>query len=209
MGWGSSGGSYQQHQTADNYPGLLDSLMTGSSFPDVGFATIYPAADAWLLHIFFMRDNKLEWTPAQQRAVSGFGSLASIQEMTDRAQRINPVANWNADVAKGLRYDWTENPKGARATVYDHTRNVYGTDPSINSSNSTRRSAALISMRSTSPNAWPRIPRRCGWLMQRDACSAVPADSARCRSSTTAHTSIWIPPEMFTSDITRSPRANV
>ena len=127
MGWGSSGGSYQQHQTADNYPGLLDSLFTGSSFPDVGFATIYPAADAWLLQMYFSRDGA-KWTPAQQRAVSGFGSLGSIQEMTDRAQRINPVADWDAGVAQELRYS-PENPKGARATVYDHARNVYGTDP--------------------------------------------------------------------------------
>ena len=49
MGWGSSGGSYQQHQSADNYPGLLDSVMTGSSFSDVGFATVHNAADSWLL----------------------------------------------------------------------------------------------------------------------------------------------------------------
>ena len=26
IGWGGSGGSYQQHQIADNYPGLLDGI---------------------------------------------------------------------------------------------------------------------------------------------------------------------------------------
>jgi hypothetical protein len=129
MGWGSSGGSYQQHQSADNYPGLLDSLLTGSSFPDVGVATIYPAADAWLLQMYFMRQSAGNWTPAQQRAVSGFGSLGSIQEMTNRAQRINPIANWSPAVPKALRYDVESNPAGARATVYDHTLNVYGKDP--------------------------------------------------------------------------------
>src|SRR5262249_12070492 len=69
------------------------------------------------------------WTPAQQRAVSGFGSSGSIQEMTNRAQRINPLADWNPDVPKGLRYDPATNPNGARASVYDHTINVYGRDP--------------------------------------------------------------------------------
>lgn len=129
MGWGGSGGSYQQHQTADNYPGLLDSLLTGSSFPDVGVGTIYPAADAWLLHVYFSREDAVGWTPLQQRTVSGFGSFGSIQEMTRRAQRINPIANWNSDVPKDLRYAPIRNPEGARATVYDHTVNVYGRNP--------------------------------------------------------------------------------
>ena len=31
IGWGSSGGSTQQHQIAENYPGLLDGLMTGAA----------------------------------------------------------------------------------------------------------------------------------------------------------------------------------
>ena len=33
IGWGSSGGSHQQFGIADNYPGLLDALVVGSSFP--------------------------------------------------------------------------------------------------------------------------------------------------------------------------------
>ena len=33
-GLGLSGGSYQQHQIADNYPGLLDGIMPGCSFPE-------------------------------------------------------------------------------------------------------------------------------------------------------------------------------
>ena len=38
QGWGCSGGSYAQHQIADNYPGLLDGIIPGCSFPEVGFA---------------------------------------------------------------------------------------------------------------------------------------------------------------------------
>ncbi len=54
IGWGSSGGSYQSHQIADNYPGLLDGIVVGQSFPDVASATNFtlfdcPAARA-LLH---------------------------------------------------------------------------------------------------------------------------------------------------------------
>lgn len=128
MGWGSSGGSYQQHQTADNYPGLLDSLFTGSTFPDV-MGTIQSAADAWLLGMYFNRDNQVAWTQDQQRAVTGYGSFGSIVEMTNRAQRINPYANWSNAVPREIRYDWANNPSGIRATVFDHSVNVYGRDP--------------------------------------------------------------------------------
>ena len=121
--------SYQQHQSADNYPGLLDSVMTGSSFSDVGFATVHNAADSWLLQQYFKRETGVQWSAAQQQAVAGFGSPGSIQEMTNRAQRINPYANWSADVPQELRYDRINNPTGARATIYDHAINTYGRDP--------------------------------------------------------------------------------
>ncbi|MFO1183919.1 MAG: DUF6351 family protein [Bauldia sp.] len=127
MGWGSSGGSYQQHQTADNYPGLLDSLMTGMTFPDV-LGTVQSGVDAWLLGMYFSRDNQVAWTADQQRAVTGYGSFGSIAEMTFRAQRTNPYANWSNAVPQEVRYDWANNPTGARATVFDHTVNVYGRD---------------------------------------------------------------------------------
>jgi hypothetical protein len=120
MGWGSSGGSYQQHQTADNYPGLPDVL-----------GTIQSGVDAWLLGMYFSRDNNNAgaWTQDQQRAVSGYGAWGSIAEMTNRAQRINPYANWSTGVPQEARYDWMANPSGARASVFDHTVNVYGRDP--------------------------------------------------------------------------------
>ena len=43
---GSSGGSYQSHQTADNYLGVFDGIIVSSSFPDVTSATIFTLADA-------------------------------------------------------------------------------------------------------------------------------------------------------------------
>ena len=53
QGWGCSGGSYAQHQIGDNYPGLLDGIIPGCSFPEVGFATINFVTDAWLLDTYF------------------------------------------------------------------------------------------------------------------------------------------------------------
>ena len=50
IGWGCSGGSYQNHQIADNYPGLLDGIIPGCSFPEVSFSTVQMITDARLLN---------------------------------------------------------------------------------------------------------------------------------------------------------------
>ena len=46
IGFGASGGSYQAHQTADNYPGVFGGIIVSSSFPDVitspTFANVAP-----------------------------------------------------------------------------------------------------------------------------------------------------------------------
>ena len=46
IGWGSSGGAIQQHGIADNYPGLLDGLITGRSFADTALRAAQAAATA-------------------------------------------------------------------------------------------------------------------------------------------------------------------
>ena len=48
MGQGASGGSYQQLQIADNYPGLLDGILPGATFPDI-LATVQALSDMELL----------------------------------------------------------------------------------------------------------------------------------------------------------------
>ena len=53
IGWGCSGGSYQNHQIADNYPGLLDGIIPGCSFPDVTSGTVPMVTDARLLDRYF------------------------------------------------------------------------------------------------------------------------------------------------------------
>ena len=42
IGWGSSGGSTQQHNIAENYPGLLDGLMAENVAPRARCATGVP-----------------------------------------------------------------------------------------------------------------------------------------------------------------------
>jgi Tannase-like family of unknown function (DUF6351) len=135
QGWGCSGGSYAQHQITDNYPGLLDGIIPGCSFPEVGFATISFITDAWLLDSYFNKAT-LAWTPEQKVKVTGFSRYETVTSVLPAARRIDPVTrptgqlgtSCNA-VPAGLRYDPSTNPTGVRCTVFDHTVNVYGRDP--------------------------------------------------------------------------------
>jgi hypothetical protein len=139
IGTGGSGGSYQSHQTADNYPGVFDGIIVSSSFPDVASATIFKLADARLLHHYFTSVAPGKLTREQQRSVSGFGSWGSIANLARGAARIDPTYEEGAppeaqgaevagvDTLEAMRYH-PSNPAGIRATVYDHTLNVYGTD---------------------------------------------------------------------------------
>ena len=139
IGTGGSGGSYQSHQTADNYPGVFDGIIVSSSFPDVTSATIFTLADARLLHHYFTTTASGLFTRAQQRAVAGFGAWGSISNLSRGAARIDPTFDGaTSDEEQGgevrvpaleaERYHPTRNPDGVRATVYDHTVNVYGVD---------------------------------------------------------------------------------
>ncbi|MGD8290044.1 MAG: DUF6351 family protein [Gemmatimonadota bacterium] len=141
IGTGGSGGSYQSHQTADNYPGVFDGIIVSSSFPDVTSATIFTLADARLLWHYFNETAPGALTEEQERLVSGFGSHGSIANLSRGAARIDPTYDSEAppeeqgsEVAgitelESRRYS-PSNPDGIRATVYNHTANVYGYDES-------------------------------------------------------------------------------
>ncbi|NKB33792.1 MAG: hypothetical protein GKR91_11905 [Pseudomonadales bacterium] len=133
---GASGGSYQSHQTADNYPGVFDGIIVAASFPDVTSATIFTVADSRLLNYYFTEVDVESFTLQQQRAIAGFGSWASISNLARGAARLDPIYRIDAPLEEQggevslpaletQLYDITA-PQGIRATVYDHTVNVYG-----------------------------------------------------------------------------------
>ena len=129
IGWGCSGGSYQNHQIADNYPGLLDGIIPGCSFPDVGSGTIPMITDARLLERYFRDEAATYFSPEEQRAVAGFLKLETMSNVSVNAGRIN-VSEFCPDVLpEQQRYHPTDNPGGARCDVYSHYINVYGPDP--------------------------------------------------------------------------------
>jgi len=130
IGWGCSGGSYQQHQIADNYPGLLDGILPGCSFPEVGFATTYSITDMRLLGNYFKNVAPNTFTDAQQEAVAGVKTVKTIYTGTvyDGAMRIAPNAYCPSTLPADQRYDPVKNPRGVRCSIYDHNVNVFGKD---------------------------------------------------------------------------------
>jgi len=133
---GSSGGSYQSHQTADNYPGIFDGIIVGASFPDVTSATIFTVADARLLNYYFTEINPENFTIEQQTAISGFGVWDSIPNLARGAARLDPIFSLGSSPEEQggelsipnlepLQYSGSDS-LGPRATIYDHTVNVYG-----------------------------------------------------------------------------------
>jgi hypothetical protein len=126
MGFGCSGGSYQQHQIADNYPGLLDGILPGCSFPEVTHATVSFITDAWLLDHYFSETPG--WTDALKRAVTGFANYATAPNVAVGARRIDPRVFCGV-VPADQRYDPVSNPDGVRCDLYDHAINIWGRDP--------------------------------------------------------------------------------
>ena len=129
IGWGGSGGSYQQHQIADSYPGLLDGLMPARSFPDLNFGTVPFITDARLLKNYFDKNAKVPFTVEQKRVVSGFGEWATADAVYDDAGRISPTEHCSEVIPESMRYHPTQRPTGARCDVYDHAVSVFGRDP--------------------------------------------------------------------------------
>ena len=130
IGWGCSGGSYQQLQTSDNFPGLLDGILPCRTFPDVGFGTIPTITDARLLNHYFTSPAATAFSDEQKRAVTGFLNLATMVNVDKSAAgRIQVLEFCPPVLLPALRYHPANNPKGARCDVFDHTVNVYGRDP--------------------------------------------------------------------------------
>ena len=127
FGQGGSGGSYQQLQISDNYPGLLDGIIPSLTFPDV-LETIQAITDLQVLNNYFVkRPDAL--TEKQKLAVSGVGAFKSLSVGATQAGRINPSVFCPEELPLSLRYNPLSNPRGARCDVFDHTVNVYGRDP--------------------------------------------------------------------------------
>ena len=135
---GCSGGSYGSAQPADALPGLYDGILIACTFPDP-LAIASSGLDAHLLAHYFDVTAPGAFTEAQAVAVSGYKGRKAFIDAANQAERTDPVpgrvdepgyksAVWNDVVPAALRYDPKTNPNGARPTIFDHARNVFGVD---------------------------------------------------------------------------------
>lgn len=136
---GGSGGAYTSLQVADAFPGLIDGAFFSATFPDAA-EIAYAGLDGHLLTHYFTVINPAGFTDEQKVAVSGYQGLQAWYDAANQAQRTDPVpgrvdfpgynpAVWNPIVPMELRYHPVNNPRGARPTIFDVSRNIYGVDP--------------------------------------------------------------------------------
>jgi len=126
MGSQYSAATYQMHHTANVYPGILDGIVDGGSFPD---STGPEQPDAAVLQRYWNVTAAGTFTQEQQRHVFGYRSWAAIDNRANSAERNDPTALFRAAVPASARYHPDTNPRGARGTQPDHNINVYGRDP--------------------------------------------------------------------------------
>jgi hypothetical protein len=70
IGWGGSGGAIQQYGIADAYPGILDGIVPGISYPDP-LTVMGPVTDCGLLNAYFDGAGA-SFTEQQRTAVAGY-----------------------------------------------------------------------------------------------------------------------------------------
>jgi len=136
---GGSGGAITSEGVGDAFPGLFDGILISAAFPDT-LSIPMSGADGHLLAHYFTVTNPTGFTIGQQVAVSGYQGQQAWYDAANQSGRIDPVpgrvdipgyssAVWNALVPAALRYDPVTNPTGARPTMFDWARNIYGRDP--------------------------------------------------------------------------------
>lgn len=133
IGRGSSGGSMYQTSVAQNYPGILDGIQPGASFPDI-WTTFQEMADCKLLSHYFLRTSPHLWAVEQQRAwASGHLGLGTCEFMA-QARSDSYVAATGNGAGEGpgpcARNEWTydpeTNPKGVRCGLQDYQVATFG-----------------------------------------------------------------------------------
>jgi hypothetical protein len=131
VGFGCSGGSYQQHQIADNYPGLLDGIIPGCSFPELMASTIPSLADMNLLRRYFGKPDAVPFSPEAQRAVAGVVTEKILQnaDFQQGVRRIAVSGFVPSVLPRDALFDPQKNPKGLRSDVFSHMVNLIGRDP--------------------------------------------------------------------------------
>ncbi|MGV9360765.1 DUF6351 family protein [Amycolatopsis sp. NPDC003731] len=128
IGWGGSGGAIQQYDIAENYPGIVDGIIPGVSFPDP-LSTGGPVSDCRLLERYFAGPGA-SFTAAQKQAVAGFGSYDTCVSWDKTfASRATATGSCNAAIPVSVRWDPVSNPHGVKCNSNEQLVNQLGRDP--------------------------------------------------------------------------------
>lgn len=128
IGYGRSGGAMQQHLIAHNYPGILDGLLPGLSFPDT-WTFLVTYLDCALVDDAF-NTATTPFTPEQKLAVIGHRNYAHCSgNFPNWRTRIDASNGCDPAIPAALIFNAQTNPGGARCTFQDNQMNLLGVDP--------------------------------------------------------------------------------
>lgn len=129
LGVGGSGGAIQQYLITEMFPGLLDGLQPGISFPD---SELMSVLECRLLLAVYDK-NPATWTVAKQNAIDGYAPT-TCRSWASNFANTNVATHGVGSLPCGLLdqslvYNPVTNPNGARCSVADMRVNIYGRDP--------------------------------------------------------------------------------
>lgn len=128
IGWGGSGGAIQQYAISDEYPGILDGIIPGISFPDP-LTTAGPVNDCRLLDDYFAGAGA-SFTAAQRLAVAGYNDYEScVSWDATFANRSTATGSCNAAIPVSARWNPVTNPTGVKCNANEQLVNQLGRDP--------------------------------------------------------------------------------
>ncbi|MET3464076.1 MULTISPECIES: DUF6351 family protein [unclassified Variovorax] len=131
VGTGPSGGAMIQHFIAQNYPGVLDAITPGLSFPDTP-SVILDVVDCALLNRYFDEMGSDAWPVSLQAKVAGYpvSGTSTTCRSWDAAGHafVTPTQGFSPVVPSTAIYDPLTNPTGVRGGYVDGLVNVFGVD---------------------------------------------------------------------------------
>jgi hypothetical protein len=139
IGWGGSGGSINQHDIADGYPGILDGIIPGVSYPDM-LTAFTSAADCSALNDYFATSSLTE---VQKTAITGYVSSSPCTSWQAGFQpRMTPTGSCNrapgAPIPPSALWDPVTNPAGIKCMASEQWVNQLGRDQATGLVRSTR-----------------------------------------------------------------------
>jgi Tannase-like family of unknown function (DUF6351) len=129
MGSGLSGGGIQQYDIAESYPGILDGIVPGISFPDP-ITTGGPVTDCRLLINYNAGPGAGLLTSAQLTAVAGFNSFSTCTAWNlSFASRATATDSCDSSIPLAVQWNPTTNPNGVKCQSTEQIVNQLGRDP--------------------------------------------------------------------------------